>query len=127
MDVTTEIERDVEAPVKRRKLRKGTRSCLDCRRRKVKCIYATTTSARCIVCQRRGVQCISQYDSHAQEDVVDDDAGNNVGIRMSDEDEQSTPRLRHSLLTPRSVDTPSPLPSSNKVGHTHIAVSWYNA
>lgn len=118
MMATTDIERVMEAPVKRRKLRKGTRSCLDCRRRKVKCIYATARSARCIVCERRGAQCISQHDSPALDDVVDDDASNSAGIRANDEDKHATPYLHHSFLTPQSLETPDyTLPLSDKVGH----------
>ena len=45
---------------KRRKVRKGTQSCWECRRRKVRCIYAVTTDTICENCRRRGTACISQ-------------------------------------------------------------------
>jgi Fungal Zn(2)-Cys(6) binuclear cluster domain len=45
---------------KRRKVRKGTQSCWECRRRKVRCIFAATTDANCENCRRRGTACNSQ-------------------------------------------------------------------
>jgi hypothetical protein len=45
---------------KQAKVRKGTHSCRECRRRKVKCILAFPTDARCLPCQRRGSTCTSQ-------------------------------------------------------------------
>jgi len=49
-----------EPDLKRKKLRKGTRSCWDCKRRKVKCTFKSTTDAACISCLRRGVACVGQ-------------------------------------------------------------------
>jgi hypothetical protein len=49
-----------EPDAKRRKLRKGTRSCWECKRRKVKCEFSLPTDEVCINCRRRGSQCISQ-------------------------------------------------------------------
>lgn len=57
--------------VKRRKVRKGTHSCHECRRRKVKCIYATPDNIVCIVCERRGTKCVSQCDSFGLSDAFD--------------------------------------------------------
>ncbi|KAK4122137.1 hypothetical protein N657DRAFT_576119, partial [Parathielavia appendiculata] len=44
----------------RKRLRKGTRSCWECKRRKVGCILETPTSAVCNDCRRRGTACVSQ-------------------------------------------------------------------
>lgn len=44
----------------RRKLRKGTRSCWECKRRKMRCIYPPLEATTCNGCRRRGSQCISQ-------------------------------------------------------------------
>lgn len=49
-----------ESDSKRRKLRKGTRSCWDCKRRKVKCSFESATDSVCIPCRRRGALCVSQ-------------------------------------------------------------------
>ncbi|KAL5047698.1 hypothetical protein BDW71DRAFT_34047 [Aspergillus fruticulosus] len=45
---------------KRRKVRKGTQSCWECKRRKVRCIFASAEHAVCNNCRRRGTACVSQ-------------------------------------------------------------------
>ena len=45
---------------KRRKVRKGTQSCWECRRRKAKCTFSDDTPDVCQPCQRRGSDCVSQ-------------------------------------------------------------------
>ncbi|OBT93455.1 hypothetical protein VE01_08652 [Pseudogymnoascus verrucosus] len=50
----------LESEAKRRRLRKGTHSCWACKRRKVRCTFASSTEATCIICRRRGTKCISQ-------------------------------------------------------------------
>jgi hypothetical protein len=45
---------------KRRQVRKGTRSCWECRRLKMKCIFASSADAICTRCQRRGAKCVGQ-------------------------------------------------------------------
>ncbi|KAH0431624.1 hypothetical protein CcaCcLH18_06928 [Colletotrichum camelliae] len=47
-------------PPKRRKLRKGTQSCWDCKRRKARCTFSADTPETCDSCKRRGVDCVSQ-------------------------------------------------------------------
>ncbi|KAF2799755.1 hypothetical protein K505DRAFT_230355 [Melanomma pulvis-pyrius CBS 109.77] len=47
-------------PVKRRKVRKGARSCWECKRRKIRCIFASSHDATCLGCQRRRATCVSQ-------------------------------------------------------------------
>lgn len=52
---------DVESPeAKRRKIRKGTRSCWECKRRKIRCNFGSAADTLCIGCQRRGTHCLSQ-------------------------------------------------------------------
>ncbi|RDW65976.1 hypothetical protein BP6252_09611 [Coleophoma cylindrospora] len=48
------------ADAKRRKVRKGTRSCWDCKRRKMKCLFESPEAANCIGCSKRGSKCVSQ-------------------------------------------------------------------
>jgi hypothetical protein len=43
-----------------RKVRKGTRSCWHCKRRKVRCIFAYGDDTVCISCRRRGTTCVGQ-------------------------------------------------------------------
>ncbi|KZL63805.1 zn 2cys6 transcription factor [Colletotrichum incanum] len=45
---------------KRRKLRKGTQSCWECKRRKARCTFASTNQDICEGCTRRGTDCVSQ-------------------------------------------------------------------
>ncbi|KAK4066312.1 transcriptional regulator family: Fungal Specific TF [Trichoderma aggressivum f. europaeum] len=45
---------------KRRKVRKGTRSCWECRRRKMKCVFGSPANTACISCKRRGAKCVDQ-------------------------------------------------------------------
>ncbi|CAK7265160.1 hypothetical protein SEPCBS57363_001439 [Sporothrix epigloea] len=45
---------------RRRKVRKGTHSCWECRRRKIRCQYASPDDIICIGCQARGSPCRSQ-------------------------------------------------------------------
>lgn len=45
--------------IRRRQIRKGTQSCWECKRRKVRCIFVSNHST-CNNCRRRGTTCISQ-------------------------------------------------------------------
>ena len=62
MSEPVSISPEVDQPnsPKRRKIRKGTRSCWECKRRKVKCIFSCEKEVVCLNCQRRGSKCISQ-------------------------------------------------------------------
>ncbi|KAK2028352.1 hypothetical protein LX32DRAFT_619102 [Colletotrichum zoysiae] len=45
---------------KRRKLRKGTQSCWECKRRKARCTFSSANQIICEGCTRRGTDCVSQ-------------------------------------------------------------------
>ncbi|PTB38411.1 hypothetical protein M441DRAFT_29782 [Trichoderma asperellum CBS 433.97] len=45
---------------KRRKIRKGTQSCWECKRRKIRCTFASPTESVCDGCRSRRVKCLSQ-------------------------------------------------------------------
>ncbi|KAH8651321.1 hypothetical protein BX600DRAFT_387642 [Xylariales sp. PMI_506] len=45
---------------RRRKIRKGTQSCWECKRRKIRCTFAKPTDATCDGCRSRRTKCISQ-------------------------------------------------------------------
>ena len=45
---------------RRRKVRKGTQSCWECKRRKVRCNFVATTDLICDGCKRRKTTCIGQ-------------------------------------------------------------------
>ncbi|KAI0399548.1 hypothetical protein F4802DRAFT_32265 [Xylaria palmicola] len=56
---------------KRRKVRKGTRSCWECRRRKIRCLYPSEDAAVCINCESRGTNCVSQEFADEQTSAPD--------------------------------------------------------
>ncbi|KAL2862578.1 uncharacterized protein BJX67DRAFT_385496 [Aspergillus lucknowensis] len=88
---------------KRRKIRKGTTSCWECKRRKVRCSLVDNSSAVCAACQRRGTKCLTQD--------LPDEAGRTiqaVGDRIG----------RVEALVDRLVQrTPTPAPNA----HTNTA------
>jgi hypothetical protein len=49
-----------EPEPKKRKVRKGTQSCWECKRRKIRCTFAAPIDAICDGCKRRGTTCVSQ-------------------------------------------------------------------
>lgn len=63
-----------EPDTKRRKLRKGTKSCWDCKKRKVRCTFDATSDTVCIACRRRGAPCVGQ--DHPEEEAQTYAAGN---------------------------------------------------
>ncbi|KAI0974092.1 hypothetical protein F4678DRAFT_470759 [Xylaria arbuscula] len=52
--------RDEVSEPKRRKVRKGTRSCWACRKRKIRCLYSSENASICVNCESRGTNCVSQ-------------------------------------------------------------------
>ncbi|ENI05879.1 hypothetical protein COCC4DRAFT_22906 [Bipolaris maydis ATCC 48331] len=54
----------------RKKMRKGTHSCFECRRRKIRCIFQPENPDVCSECFARGSRCIDQ--EHANPDVIVD-------------------------------------------------------
>ena len=54
------LDEQPETSAKRRKVRKGTQSCWECKRRKIRCTFATPEDVGCIGCQRRRTPCVSQ-------------------------------------------------------------------
>ncbi|KAJ0160997.1 hypothetical protein CTA2_6960 [Colletotrichum tanaceti] len=49
-----------ERPSKKRKVRKGTRSCWQCRKRKIRCEFTSIEEQTCDGCKSRGTTCVSQ-------------------------------------------------------------------
>jgi hypothetical protein len=62
---------DTYGQAKRRKVRKGTHSCWECKRRKMKCRFdPRIASTSCNGCRRRGSPCISQEFPEGLENVL---------------------------------------------------------
>ena len=58
----TNVDCNAERPpaLKRRKIRKGTKSCWECKRRKIRCTFVAPTQSICDGCRSRRVDCIGQ-------------------------------------------------------------------
>jgi hypothetical protein len=52
---------ELPTSVKQGKVRKGTHSCRECKRREVRCIFAFLSDVLCTMCKRRGSRCTSQW------------------------------------------------------------------
>jgi hypothetical protein len=50
----------LEQTLKRRKVRRGTSSCWECKHRKIRCDFDANSDTPCISCKRRGTRCVSQ-------------------------------------------------------------------
>jgi hypothetical protein len=124
---------DLQSEAKRRRLRKGTHSCWACKRRKVRCIFASETDPICITCRRRGIKCISQQfpeDLSQIEDSSDrivrveallNQLVNKVGTNSTTEGQNETlsmfqhdRTLRPAAPTPTSDSERTPLLSLNE-------------
>ncbi|KAL2845831.1 hypothetical protein BJX68DRAFT_241761 [Aspergillus pseudodeflectus] len=58
--VMVNVQHGTETPLPRRALRKGTKSCAECKRRKTRCFFERPTDVACAACQRRGMPCFGQ-------------------------------------------------------------------
>ncbi|KAI0123738.1 hypothetical protein BJ170DRAFT_686991 [Xylariales sp. AK1849] len=65
-DLRSNSSTAAESPAlpKKRKVRKGTQSCWECKRRKIRCTFAAPTEAVCDGCRSRRTKCISQEFDH---------------------------------------------------------------
>ncbi|KAK7966218.1 uncharacterized protein PG986_000495 [Apiospora aurea] len=72
---TAPVEEPERPLPKRRKIRKGTQSCWECKRRKVWCTYASPADSICDGCRSRRTKCVSQE--------FDDDGGTPQGAGQS--------------------------------------------
>ncbi|KAL5334399.1 hypothetical protein BJX70DRAFT_378390 [Aspergillus crustosus] len=93
---------------KRRKIRKGTTSCWDCKRRKVRCSLVENSVTPCVACRRRGTSCITQDHPDAVEEE-ESRVGSVSGQHVD---------------TVQDIDsTPSREPNARTSPHTHPTTS----
>jgi hypothetical protein len=108
---------DVPA-VKRRKVRKGTQSCWECKRRKVRCLFTLNTNTTCDNCIRRKTSCVSQeYIKVEEMDLPKKRKEAGVEARLS-----RVEKMLHQLLQNQKADathTPAFLPDDAP----HITIS----
>ncbi|KAL4926558.1 uncharacterized protein BDV17DRAFT_299656 [Aspergillus undulatus] len=83
-------------PLKRTKVRRGTRSCWECKRRKMKCVFERPDDAVCVGCHRRWTQCVSQEFPEQVSAPIDSNR------RLRDRLRQVEARLEQVLSTPAS-------------------------
>ncbi|KAF1848184.1 uncharacterized protein K460DRAFT_333952 [Cucurbitaria berberidis CBS 394.84] len=71
------FEREGESPprLKKRKIRRGTKSCWECKRRKVRCTFVASTETSCDGCKSRQTLCIGQEMDYLEREVDDSKAG----------------------------------------------------
>ncbi|KAL2782894.1 hypothetical protein BJX66DRAFT_155266 [Aspergillus keveii] len=58
--VIVSVQNGTKTPLPTRALRKGTKSCAECKRRKTRCLFERPTDVTCAACQRRGMPCFGQ-------------------------------------------------------------------
>ncbi|KAK7985855.1 hypothetical protein PG988_003477 [Apiospora saccharicola] len=126
--------------VKRRKTRKGTRSCWACKRRKEKCVFDQSIipahDAVCMGCQRRGTRCVSQ---DSPDDLTSPPDGarqmadrlvrvenlvQNLLHQMADDDDDDVPAASAHRNGGNTILTPAPTesghPSTETIPNTPI-------
>ncbi|KAF5656104.1 transcription factor [Fusarium sp. NRRL 25303] len=107
------------APKRRKKLRKGTVSCWECKRRKAKCIFSDDLGI-CDSCKRRGTDCVSQESERPPElgsnkHIVDRLGEVEALVQHLLKNAQSDKRSRNGLVSPsRSVSR-----RQSEDGHKH--------
>ncbi|KAK3341985.1 hypothetical protein B0T25DRAFT_511465 [Lasiosphaeria hispida] len=96
-----------EAELRRRKVRKGTRSCWECRRRKIRCQYGPGDDLVCLPCQARGGACRSQ-------EFMDESRGQQPDRRLT----QRLGRLEDLMSKLVSRIMPESTPARSKPGRS---------
>ncbi|KIV93008.1 hypothetical protein PV10_04253 [Exophiala mesophila] len=102
----------------RKKMRKGTKSCLECRRRKIKCNFEPGRPAVCNECYARGSTCIDQEHADVQalnQPVSDQSSSYSLRERVS-QLEDLVKQVLHRLpeKEAQTDSSSSLLPDSNK-------------
>lgn len=68
---------------KPKKPRKGTQSCWECKRRKMRCAFASPSDAICVACERRGTSCVSQDVAEVEELMPDGGRDQPIGEKLN--------------------------------------------
>ncbi|KAF2134206.1 hypothetical protein P153DRAFT_107119 [Dothidotthia symphoricarpi CBS 119687] len=95
----------------RKKMRKGTHSCFECRRRKIRCIFPPDNSEVCSECFARGSRCIDQENANPEVIV---DHRKNLRERVSRLEALIDNLLEDKVIkseSPSQSDSASPKPS----------------
>jgi hypothetical protein len=110
----------MEPPAKRTKLRKGTFSCSECKRRKKRCRLETPSATKCVLCVQNGDECTPQDGEEALpagiesrirhvEGLVEDFIHTRAASHGTRLLEQSTrPQNHHQVVGPSTIATITP-------------------
>ena len=96
----------------RRKVRKGTQSCWECKRRKVRCTFAAPSDVNCDGCKRRGFICVSQEFPYV---AISTSSTRQVGDRLG-RVEALVEQLIKSTDTSGMLNDPKDLPPQQRRG-----------
>ncbi|KAG9235121.1 hypothetical protein BJ875DRAFT_459841 [Amylocarpus encephaloides] len=111
MSSAPQSERQESGEPPRKKIRKGTRSCWECKRRKVKCQLSSEDVPVCAGCLARGTNCLSQEYPEEREPGHNNQVGERLGrveslletllakISAYEDDEKA----QTDILTPESI------------------------
>ncbi|CAM1501194.1 Fc.00g103560.m01.CDS01 [Cosmosporella sp. VM-42] len=110
---------------KRRKVRKGTRSCWECRRRKIKCQFSNEDDATCIGCSTREKPCISQEYTHESAPAPDRRLAQRLGRleelmeKLVDQTNPDEAPTSASTSAPTATAQKQPSPSESDSGQSY--------
>jgi len=106
---------ELHTPAKQSKVRKGTHSCRECKRRKVKCIFASSSDVVCTMCSRRGSRCTSQWVTSDTDEISQSTTYANVtfvadsaspGLAINSTQRQPGPHTGHTGTSHRALSRP---------------------
>ncbi|KAH7393635.1 hypothetical protein BKA64DRAFT_92610 [Cadophora sp. MPI-SDFR-AT-0126] len=86
-------------------MRKGTKSCAECRKRKVKCIFGTDTE-KCLTCIARGTKCMTQTKNTGQVPAPSTTATSSKNVSLEERVAQLEARLISQASRHGSQSTP---------------------
>ncbi|QYT06445.1 Zn(2)-C6 fungal-type domain-containing protein [Trichoderma simmonsii] len=86
---------DKQHPPKRRKIRKGTLSCWECKRRKTRCSYAAPSNKKCDGCRSRRTKCISQEFRDEADERVDHEESPTVQLTRHSDNTRSNASIQY--------------------------------
>lgn len=112
------------------KVRKGTHSCWECRRRKVKCTFASEEDTICVTCRRRSTKCASQTASERSNGIENNTehgqwvvATQPFSVGGSNDQRESRDATEHSpLLSPFPI---SATPALALHGHSIVSLKLH--
>ncbi|KAM6477948.1 hypothetical protein HDV62DRAFT_192058 [Trichoderma sp. SZMC 28011] len=101
--------------IERRKLRRGTTSCWECKRRKTRCHFEQSSSSACVSCKRRGSKCVLQHLEECLGTQATEQPNHhpNVGERMEHLEEMVDQLVHQSTTTPSASNQNSCLLHAN--------------